>query len=132
MIVVFIGHMHGSVIWKNSLPLTFIFAVTYILRNAVIPLFMLVSGFNFREAPFGKLLKKTFSELIVPYLLIAVVCAVVRPIVAYIQFGSLHDAIYETKRILIAFLFGIPKSGKIIFDTKIRWIAASWYLEFTP
>ena len=128
MIMVFVGHMHSSVVWKGNLPLTLVFLPTYVFRAGIIPLFMLVTGFGFKETTPGKQLQKTFRELLLPYLFVAAAVALIRPWIAYWEFGNTYSAIQETKRILIAFLLGIPKAGKVLFDTNVRWIAAAWYL----
>lgn len=127
MVAIILGHMHSTVAWKTEPVLTGIFWTMSVLRAALIPIFMIISGFGFKEKSPLKMLQKTFCELIIPYLLVALGYALIYPMVTYLQFGSWTDAFYETGRILLAFLLGIPKSGKIIFGIKTAWCSATWY-----
>lgn len=99
-----------------------------VLSIAVLPAFFLISGCGFKEATPRKMLKKTFSGLVVPYLWVMATFATIFPVVRFCIEGSLPVAIDQTKRFLIAFILGYARYGKMLFGVELFWCTPVWFL----
>lgn len=96
--------------------------------SGILPAFILINGYNFKQKRTGDMLKTTFRCLIVPYLWVAAFFMVAYFIVSFIAYGSLDWSAEVTLRWAIAFLMGIPKSGHWLWGCEIAHCSAVWFL----
>ena len=94
----------------------------------VMPLFFIVSGFGMQTTTPGKMLKKTFSGFVIPYLWVMAGYAVIYPLVMMCLYHSWPNAVHETLRFLFAFLLGLPKEGLQLGAFALRSCTAAWFL----
>lgn len=95
--------------------------------RGMMPMFFIVSGFWFKPTAAKKLLKKTFSSLIKPYLWVMVGYAVVYPVVMVALYTSVSNAFHETMRYILAFLLGTAIEGMPFLGYTLRFCSASWF-----
>lgn len=122
------GHTQNHYQVQSNSILMPLFLLLRPLRAGLNPLFFLISGFAFKEKPVKKVLKKTFSELIKPYLWVTGIVAVLFPTVHYLSFHWLPGALEEGVRVVLPFLFGIPKGGKLLFGYTVYECSVVWFL----
>lgn len=92
------------------------------------PMFFLVSGFSFREKTVKKMLEKSSSSLLKPYLYVVLFIAVLFPLNHYLCYRWWPGAWEETVRTVLAFLFGVPASGKMVFGYSLYENSVVWFL----
>lgn len=95
------------------------------------PVFFIIKGYSFKEKPVKKIVKKSFSECIIPYFYTMVAVAVLFPIVNSLQYGFRLGAFKEASRWVLAFLFGLHDpyaEQKVIFGIEVRACWVAWYL----
>lgn len=122
------GHTQNHYQVQAQSVLTPLFLLLRPLKAGLNPLFFLISGFAFKEKPVKKVLKKTFSELIKPYLWVTGIVAVLFPTIHYLSFHWLPGALEEGIRVALPFLFGIPKGGKVLFGYTVYECSVAWFL----
>lgn len=93
----------------------------------LIPMFFMVSGFGFKAKSAKSVLRFTFQGLISPYLWVMLIFCILYPITFYISYGSWQGALEYTRSYLIAFLLGIPKSGKVLWGHPVMHCSAIWF-----
>lgn len=106
----------------NSLGL--IFAI--LLGSGAMPMFFLVSGFGFKEKPEKMVLKKTFSELLIPYIRAIPIFFFSYCALRYILFPTGWDLIKAAARGSCGYLLGIPRPGYIFENDSIS-AGALWF-----
>lgn len=128
MILVILGHTVNSGNYNILCEKLFTNA-PYLLNSAffIIPAFFIISGFGFKDKPAGKLIKKLFRDLIIPYLLVMLAIALVYPFSYYFQFHNWSESITITIRFLLAFALGIPEYGKVFLGYDVLSIYALWF-----
>lgn len=96
----------------------------------VLLMYYMISGYGFKGKPAKKMLKTTFKQLIIPYMLVVAAYALLYPATYYLRHGSWNtDAVVsDTIGYLLSFLFGIPKPGKIILGYQVQHCPVVWYL----
>ena len=74
-----------------------------------------------------KMLKKTFSDLIIPYLLFMVGYAVIFPLTYYraAYGGWIQPTMVRTAQYVVAFLFGFGPIGTVILGFETDWYVAA-------
>ena len=93
----------------------------------LIPMFLIVSGFFFKGKSIKTVFQATFRGLMTPYLWVMVIFCTLYPITFYISYGSWQVALEYTRSYLIAFLLGIPKSGKVLWGHPVMHCSAIWF-----
>lgn len=102
----------------------------WLTRYAIIPLFFLISGFGFKPKPANIMLKKSFSESVVPHLWITLAVAIVYPFVNYPAFDSWQTSFYHMAGFVSSMLLGYV-GGVFSFNADAYWCSVTWYLLAT-
>ncbi|MBQ0026338.1 MAG: acyltransferase [Lachnospiraceae bacterium] len=106
-------------------------ALVYIIKfiaSATNPLLFICSGMLYKDKDPKKLLKATFHDLIIPYLWVGLGVTICFPIVSYILFHSLENALSETFKYIVTFLLGYQASGETIFGISVYECAVVHFL----
>lgn len=103
-------------------------AVLELFETGTNPMFFIVSGFSFREKTVRKMLEKSSSGLLKPYLYVVLFIAVLFPLNHYLCYRWWPGAWEETVRTVLAFLFGVPASGKMVFGYSLYENSVVWFL----
>ena len=98
-----------------------------IIAPGIMPMFLILLGYRFRETAPRKLLKKTVQEYLIPYGGVMLGYAIVYPIVMMVLWKSWPNAVQETMRFVFAFLLGLSKEGFVYFGYTLRFCAAAWF-----
>lgn len=128
MLSIVFGHMIFRYDMGQMALLTPFLVLLTPFETAFLPMFFIISGFSFREKPLAKMLKKTWSEMIIPYLFVTLFVAMLFPVIHYLNFKWWPGAVEETIRTVLAFLFGIPTGGKVIFGYQVYESTVVWFL----
>ena len=88
-------------------PLTF---CMFAYRESLMAAFYIASGYGFRKRSIGKCIDQQFKTLFKPYIYTGIATTVFHFIIHYSLFGSLHNATYETYKVLGGFALGDRKS----------------------
>ena len=119
---------HASVKYsKDGSPFFYALNLLLSIGLAAMPMYFFISGYGFKPTSTRSMLKKTFSDLIVPYLLIAAAHAVIVPISYYLPWKNIKDALLMAVRYIAAFLLGNPEEGKEVFGFALMWNSAAWF-----
>ena len=105
-----------------------LFVVLDFLKTPFLPLFFMISGYGFAPNSVKVSLKRTVKTLIIPYLAVALVFSLARPISECIQTQNWSRADDLFASISLAFLVGIPIPGKVLFGVKLSHCAIVWFL----
>lgn len=68
VLLVIAGHMRTRYTFESFPLMTPMYLLLFLLGGGLMPMFFIISGMGVKQKPAGKLLKKTFSELVIPYL----------------------------------------------------------------
>lgn len=133
IIFMVIGHMASHYDMKDLNPvLSTVWMLLGIFGVCANPMFFIVSGFGFKEKTPGKMLKKTFSELLKPYLYITLAVTVIFSMVHLLQYNKgLSSAIQAAARWILALLFGLHDplvEQKVILGIEVRACWVAWFL----
>ena len=105
-----------------------LFFVLHFLQTPFIPLFFIISGYVFAPNSVKSVFTKMVKALIVPYLVVTLFFSLARPIVLFIQTQSWEKAVDRFVSVTLAFLFGLPIPGKVLFGYKLSHCAIVWFL----
>lgn len=133
LLMIVCGHKLHYYTFDSSAVLGPIGWVLAIFQYGINPLFYIIAGVGIKSKPVNRFLRTTFSELIRPYLFVTLSYAICFPILHYVMFRWWPGAIYETKRYVLAFLLGIPESGKEflgyeLYECSIMWFFLSLFI----
>lgn len=131
IILVVISHTYGHYDWSQSGMHQVFTIVSCVFGTGILTAFFIVTGFGLKAKPPKAMLKKSFSDLIVPYLWIMAAYIVVFPLVRYPITGSWPVVLDQAARFGIAFLLGYARYGKVLFGVQIFWCTAAWFLLAT-
>ena len=98
-----------------------------LVAPGIMPMFFMISGYGFKPTAQKMVLKKTFRDFLMPYIYVMIGYTVVYPITMLVLYKSCPNAVYETTRFTLAFLFGLSKEGFVLFGYPLRFCAAAWY-----
>ena len=91
--------------------------------------FYIASGYGFRKRSIGKCIDQQFKTLFKPYIYTGIATTVFHFIIHYSLFGSLHNATYETYKVLGGFALGLPHTatyfGQLFFSCGPMWYLLS-------
>lgn len=135
MILIVVDHMisHYDVaafLPNNSALWIFAFLIR-LIGVGINPVFFVIRGYMFKEKPAQKMLKKSFSACIKPYIYMMLAVAVLYPAVFSIQYGFGPAAFQQAARWVLAFLFGLHDPAvkqKVIFGIEVRACWVAWFL----
>lgn len=127
IISVILIHMVSYYDMAKSPVFPILFSYLKIIAAGIIPLFLIISGFRFREMSIKKMIKKSFKDFLIPYIWVMIGYAVVYPIVMLILYRSWPNAVHETMRFVLAFLLGFSKEGFVVLGYTLRFCSAAWY-----
>lgn len=127
MMFVVIGHVFSYYDVAKMPFLNPLLILMFFTANGLMPLFFIISGLGFKEKPVGVMLKKTASELLMPYGLVTVFTTLLFPVAHYLTYRWWPGALSETLRYFLAFAFGISKSGKVLFGYSLYECTAVWF-----
>lgn len=89
----------------------------------------IASGYGFRKRSIGKCIDQQFKTLLKPYIYTGIATTVFHFIIHYSLFGSLHNATYETYKVLGGFALGLPHTatyfGQLFFSCGPMWYLLS-------
>ena len=89
-------------------------------RESLMAAFYIASGYGFRKRSIGKCIDQQFKTLLKPYIYTGIATTVFHFIIHYSLFGSLHNATYETYKVLGGFALGLPHTatyfGQLFFS----------------
>ena len=112
---------------SGGLSLTAFFPFIY--REALMAAFFIASGYGFRKRSIGKCIDQQFKTLLKPYIYTGIATTVFHFIIHYSLFGSLHNATYETYKVLGGFALGLPHTatyfGQLFFSCGPMWYLLS-------
>lgn len=129
MIVVVLGHTLNHYDIDRLAPLYPLIMLMHVLGEGANIVFLLVCGFQFKQKPAGVMLKKTIKQLIKPYLYVMLAITLVYPIRHRIEYGGWwYRTFLETMRWTLAFLFGTPEPGTVLWGIRLQWNCATWFL----
>ena len=107
-------------------PLTF---CMFAYRESLMAAFYIASGYGFRKRFIGKCIDQQFKTLLKPYIYTGIATTVFHFIIHYSLFGSLHNATYETYKVLGGFALGLPHTatyfGQLFFSCGPMWYLLS-------
>ena len=107
-------------------PLTF---CMFAYRESLMAAFYIASGYGFRKRSIGKCIDQQFKTLLRPYIYTGIATTVFHFIIHYSLFGSLHNATYETYKVLGGFALGLPHTatyfGQLFFSCGPMWYLLS-------
>lgn len=127
VIGIILGHMFSHYDFEQDLSLLPFSLPLFVLRNAINPMFFIASGFGLRTNPPAKMLKKTAHELLRPYFYVTLFIAGLFPAVHYLCYRWWPGAVQEMLRYLLAFLLGIPKTGKTVCGISLYECSVMWF-----
>ena len=111
----------------------FAFAL-FAYREALMAAFFIASGYGFRKRSIGKCIDQQFKTLLKPYIYTGIATTVFHFIIHYSLFGSLHNATYETYKVLGGFALGLPHTatyfGQLFFSCGPMWYLVALMLAW--
>ena len=112
---------------SGSINLLTFFMFAY--RESLMAAFYIASGYGFRKRSIGKCIDQQFKTLLKPYIYTGIATTVFHFIIHYSLFGSLHNATYETYKVLGGFALGLPHTatyfGQLFFSCGPMWYLLS-------
>lgn len=81
----------------------------------MMPMFFIISGYGFKKKPVIKTVKKTFSELVIPYLVAIPVAIFLHILLCKKIYPNLEYSLSVTKKQIISFLLGTDTAGPLWF-----------------
>lgn len=124
---ILLGHMFSHYDASQTPGLIPVSALLFLLQNAINPMFFIASGFGFRAKPPKKMLAKTKKELLKPYLYVTLFIALLFPLIHFGFYRWWPGAFQEMLRYLLAFLLGIPKTGKTVLGFYLYECSVMWF-----
>ena len=96
-------------------------------RESLMAAFYIASGYGFRKRSIGKCIDQQFKTLLKPYIYTGIATTVFHFVIHYTLFGSLHNATYETGKVLGGFALGLPHTADYFGQTFFS-CGPMWYL----
>lgn len=114
VILVVVGHMRDRFAPEQIPLLTPLFVLLWAFGAGLMPMFFIVSGLTFKEKSCGKILQKSFSEMVVPYLWSIPLVIVLLPLLHYPAIYPRVDILKRLAQRLGGLLLGLPASKTIL------------------
>lgn len=135
IMAVVLMHMLPQYDLQRVVPLGWLYKGLHMLSAGVMPMFYIASGYSFKPKSSGKMAKKSFSELVKPYLFVMLAVGILFPLCHYLTFRWLPGALTESTRFVLAFALGVATSGKaflgyILYECSVVWFLLSMFAAF--
>ncbi len=128
MIGIVLGHMSYNYDWA-SMPLLWIIMIPLkMLLNGLMPMFLIASGYGMKKRNWKKMMTRSFSETIVPYLYVFGITSFLFTLVHYWNFNWWPGALHEATRYFFTFSLGLAEPGKVVFGYATYEILGAWFL----
>jgi|GEM_PF-2289753 len=128
MMIIIMSHALAKYKMRNAVMTAFPLNILLgLLSNGTMPMFFILAGYSFKARPVDKMLKKSIKELMKPYFIVMVVIAVIYPACHFMLDGG-DKTIKSAIRYICAFLLGLPKPGKILFNFRMEEAMVVWFL----
>ena len=127
IIVMILSHTIGRYDLQRYFPQGGILNIFAYIGPVSIPAFFVISGMGFREKSPSAMLKKTFSDIMIPYFLVMGSYALFFPLVRYPFTGYWNEVFTYAIRYVAAFLLGNIQYGRIVFGQEIYWCTSMWF-----
>lgn len=127
MILMILSHTLGRYNFQQYRSFMVLSSVLACIGPASISALFVISGMGFREKSWKVMLKKSFVDMIVPYLLVTAAYAVFFPLVRYPFTGSWKEVYTYGIRYVLAFLLGNIRYGRIVFGQELYWCTSMWF-----
>ena len=101
--------------------------VGFIYRETLMAAFFIASGYGFRKRSIGKCIDQQVTTLLKPYIYTGIATTVFHFLIHYLCYGSLHNATYETGKVLGGFALGLPHTAEYFGQTFFS-CGPMWYL----
>lgn len=118
----------GHTIFNYDVPFTAVSTGLKIFGTGLMPMFFLISGFGCKGTEEKKYLKKTVKELLIPYFFVTAAAAVLFPVLHFLMFRWWPGTWDETKKIVLAYLTGCSKSGRVFLGSELYECSVVWFL----
>ena len=105
-------------------PMTF---YLFAYRESLMAAFYIASGYGFRKRSIGKCIDQQVTTLLKPYIYTGIATTVFHFLIHYLCYGSLHNATYETGKVLGGFALGLPHTAEYFGQTFFS-CGPMWYL----
>ena len=110
---------------SGSINLLTFFMFAY--RESLMAAFYIASGYGFRKRSIGKCIDQQVTTLLKPYIYTGIATTVFHFLIHYLCYGSLHNATYETGKVLGGFALGLPHTAEYFGQTFFS-CGPMWYL----
>lgn len=127
IVLMILSHTIGRYDLQRSSLLSGLLNILGYIGPVSIPAFFVISGMGFREKSHAAMLKKTFKDTMIPYLLVTASYAVLFPLVRYPFSGSWSEVFTYAIRYVAAFLLGNIQYGRIVYGYEVYWCTAMWF-----
>lgn len=97
------------------------------LSVAAMPTFFIISGYGFRDTHPKTILKKTFSDLMIPYIIIALIYAVLCPFTLYPIHHSFRETIKIALGYFLSFVLGNKTPGTMFMGLRLESNVAAYF-----
>lgn len=127
IILMILSHTMGRYNLQQYPCFLAILGALFYIGPAAIPSFFVISGMGFREKSPSAMLKKSFSDTMVPYLWVMAFYAVLFPLIRYPFTKSWSTVFTYAARYVAAFLLGNIQYGRVVFGQEIYWCTSMWF-----
>lgn len=104
------GHPGGGNLLANPLS-----CLLGSLMCGLMPMFFIINGYGFRKKPVKIMLKKTFSELVVPYLVAIPIATVLHFFFFWKLYPDMQHRLVDAEKRIITFFLGTDSAGPLWF-----------------
>lgn len=126
--LIMLGHMSTMEYdWESLTWFYPLFLVSGFLKTVPIPLFFLINGYGFKKQRLNKGFWRSLKSLIVPYFVVMVIFCPCHFLSSYLIYRDWEYAWSRFISYVIAFLFGLPKGGKVLFGYTVRNCSIIWF-----
>lgn len=125
--LIILGHMSLEYGWERLSWFYPAFVLFGLLKTIPIPLFFLINGYGFKKQRPDSGFRKSVKSLILPYMAVMVVFCLCRFLSSYLTHRDWNYAWSRCLSYLIAFLLGIPETGKVIFGHPVLNCSIIWF-----
>lgn len=111
---------------QTSLAFRILLAIMSLSVSAM-PAFFIISGFGFKGSHPKTVLKKTFQDLMIPYLVIAAIYAVLCPFTHYPIWHSFRETVKIALGYFLSFLLGNQTPGTTFLGLRLESNVAAYF-----
>lgn len=123
---VIIFHMRARYFSEEMMAFSPLFMVLFGIGSSLIPMFFIISGYGFMEKKPAVVFKKTFSSMILPYLVCIPLVAVSFLAFSYPAFYPREEFLKRFWGLMAGLALGLPEN-KLVGDFQIWAIVTMWF-----